>query len=328
MAVTFHDSSKGQSSQITTEVADVTHPQLVREHKQSLGFWFGELASVELTLPGIQIEYGSWNINQAMNAEISSDEECVEMQFTLSGKGEIRDLDSGHTYGFSQNQQNLYNLPGFTGHGGYQKGQFTFFEIKFSKSYFLQLAEQSSALLMEFANSVIGSKIKAVSQANRPISLAMHQCINDIMHSPFTGGLQHMFLQSKCIELLVLQAQSHETAIVSPALICKSTYDQRCIQEAREYLLQHADNPPSLTELAKIVGLNEYKLKKGFKEKYQHTVFGYLNDYRLEQARQLLLDRAQPIKDIAHLMGYSSVPHFTKAFKKKFGLPPGLAKRC
>jgi AraC-like DNA-binding protein len=154
----------------------------------------------------------------------------------------------------------------------------------------------------------------------------MHQCLNDIMHCPFKGGLKLMFLHSKCIELLALQAQSHEVLATSPSLTCKSTYDQECIHYAREYLLQHADNPPSLAELARIVGLNEFKLKKGFKEIYQHTLFGYLNDYRLNKAKQILLHKTQPIKEIADNFGYSSVQHFTKAFKKKFGIPPGSVK--
>jgi AraC-like DNA-binding protein len=326
MSVTFQDISKRQKGQIITELPHVSLPPLVKESQQTCNFWFGDLEYFELTLPGIHIMYGGWKMREAMNTYINEDEELVEMHFTLSGKGEICDLKSGQKYNFNQNQQNLYYLPGITGYGGYQTNEFKFFEIKFSKSYFLQLTEHSSPLLMEFANAVMGTKIKAVSQRNRPISLAMHQCIHDIMQCSFTGGLKLMFLQSKCIELLALQAQSHEAAATSEPLVCKSTYDQDCIHYARKYLLQHADNPPSLAELAKIVGLNEFKLKKGFKEIYQHTVFGYLNDYRLEKARQLLLHKTQSIKEIADNLGYSSVQYFTRAFKKKFGVPPGLVK--
>ncbi len=46
----------------------------------------------------------------------------------------------------------------------------------------------------------------------------------------------------------------------------KTAHDEECIRYARDYLMDHLDTPPSLSQLAKIVGINEYKLKRGFKE--------------------------------------------------------------
>ncbi len=65
---------------------------------------------------------------------------------------------------------------------------------------------------------------------------------------------------------------------------------------AREYLLEHALQPPSLTELAKIAGINEFKLKQGFKQVFNNTVYGYLSDYKLNQARELLVQGNMAIK--------------------------------
>jgi AraC-like DNA-binding protein len=94
----------------------------------------------------------------------------------------------------------------------------------------------------------------------------------------------------------------------------------------RDYLVDHAACPPSLTELAKIAGLNEFKLKKGFKEVFNTSVFAYLSDFKLNEARNELLSGATPIKEVAEQLGYSSVQHFTKAFKGKFGVSPGRVK--
>lgn len=137
-----------------------------------------------------------------------------------------------------------------------------------------------------------------------------------------------MFLQSKCIELLTLQAQMYEEMTSKPgASIFKTGYDKERILFAKDYLLQNAITPPTLTELAKIAGLNEFKLKRGFKEVFNNTVFGYLNDHKLTQARELLLSGSSAIKEIADDLGYSSVPHFSSAFKKKFGVSPGKVKK-
>jgi AraC family transcriptional regulator, transcriptional activator of the genes for pyochelin and ferripyochelin receptors len=46
--------------------------------------------------------------------------------------------------------------------------------------------------------------------------------------------------------------------------------------------------PPSLLELSRQIGLNDYKLKLGFKQLFGNTVFGYVWEQRMQQARFLL----------------------------------------
>ncbi|HEY1200219.1 MAG TPA: AraC family transcriptional regulator, partial [Niastella sp.] len=109
-------------------------------------------------------------------------------------------------------------------------------------------------------------------------------------------------------------------------LIIKPGHDTDSIYFAKDYLVQHAAQPPSLNELAKIAGINEFKLKQGFKTLFNNTVFGYLADYKLNQAHELIRSNI-PIKEVADQLGYSSVQHFNSAFRKKFGIPPGKLKK-
>lgn len=95
--------------------------------------------------------------------------------------------------------------------------------------------------------------------------------------------------------------------------------DMERVQYARDYLIENMEMPPSLSELSRIVGMNEFKLKKQFKEAFNMTVLGYLADYRLGVARSLLEDGNKAIGDIAYELGYSSPQHFSAAFRKKFG---------
>jgi AraC family transcriptional activator of pyochelin receptor len=83
--------------------------------------------------------------------------------------------------------------------------------------------------------------------------------------------------------------------------------------------------PPSLTKLADVAGTNTFKLKNGFKELFGTTVFGYLNEVKLVQAKDMLLSGIQ-IKEVADILGYSSVQHFGTAFRKKFNTSPGKLK--
>ncbi|THU40443.1 helix-turn-helix transcriptional regulator [Niastella caeni] len=303
---------------------------LVTERREVYSFPFGNAEIVQLAFSGIYIVYGDMLLYKAqkLNFEITGDIDLVEMHFSLAGDGRMKNLLTGKEFHFKANEHNLHYTPSFTGTGEYGSTKhYKFFEVHFTKRFFIELAKDSSPSLMQFAEKIAKGKENDLSRENMPITFAMHQCINDIMHANFTGGLKLLYLQSKCIELLSMQAQMHEDAASKAAsLICKPGHDTDSIHFAKEYLLQHAAQPPSLTELAKIAGINEFKLKQGFKALYNNTVFGYLSDYKLNQARDLLVSKSS-IKEVADQLGYSSVQHFNSAFRKKFGLPPGKVKK-
>jgi AraC-like DNA-binding protein len=304
---------------------------LVTERRDVYSFPFGNAEMVQLAFSGIYIVYGDMVLyeTQRLNYEITGDIDLVEMHFTLQGVGTMKNLNSGKEHHFKTNEHNLHYTPLFNGTGEYggKLDRYKFFEVHFTKRFFFELAKDSSPSLMQFAEKIARGDENDLSSGNMPISFAMHQCINDIMHANLTGGLKLLFLQSKCIELLSLQAQMYEDAIRSSSspIICKPG-DADSIHFAKDYLLQNAAQPPSLTELAKIAGINEFKLKQGFKALFNNTVFGYLTDYKLNQARELLVCNI-PIKEVADQLGYSSVQHFNSAFRKKFGCPPGKVKK-
>ena len=125
---------------------------------------------------------------------------------------------------------------------------------------------------------------------------------------------------SKSIELLVLQAELYEQNLSKKFI--KTEKDRRSLQNAKELLNSRMDNPPTIIELAKLVGVNEYKLKKGFKELFGTTIFGYIHNSRMSLAKRLLLGTDKTAKEIAYQVGYSSPQHFSNAFKKQFGVTP------
>ena len=89
----------------------------------------------------------------------------------------------------------------------------------------------------------------------------------------------------------------------------------------------HYDESFSITGLARMAGINHLKLKNGFKDLFHHTVFGYLGEVRMQEAKRLLLDEKMDIHEVAEMMGYKYPHHFTAAFKKKFGVAPRDLKR-
>lgn len=296
----------------------------VAKRRRHFNFSFGDLELMHISLQDIHIIFGDIRLKKpSFRVRTWEMPGTVELHFVLSGNGALYNNDNGKTYRFKASEHNLMYTPDFDGTATYDINEpCIFFEVHFLRSYFMQLCENTHTLLERFSEKVArGEESKAASE-NMPVTLEMRECIRSIMHSRFTGKINTLFLQSKCIELLALQTEALEKQERRPAdTILKTADDKSRIVYARDYLIEHMANPPSLTQLATLAGTNTFKLKNGFKELYQQSVFSYLTQVKLSHARELLLS-GLPVKEVADQLGYSSVQHFTTAFRKQFGITP------
>ncbi|MBD2253834.1 helix-turn-helix transcriptional regulator [Nostoc parmelioides] len=168
--------------------------------------------------------------------------------------------------------------------------------------------------------------IEPSEEPYRQISLTtpeMLVALKQIINCPFTGLTQKIYLESKCLELIALKIEqlTNIEKNYTKAIVLKRD-DIARIHYAKEILTQNLDNPPSLLELARKVGLNDYKLKLGFRQVLGTTAFTYLQQQRMEKARQLLLESKMSVKQIARTVGYANQSRFAVAFRKQFGINP------
>jgi AraC-like DNA-binding protein len=94
------------------------------------------------------------------------------------------------------------------------------------------------------------------------------------------------------------------------------------IQEARTIIEQQLDQPLTIRELARKVAINECYLKKGFKSITGKTIHEYQQDLRITRAKELLQQQGHSVTDVANMLGYSSISHFSTAFKRVTGMKP------
>lgn len=163
---------------------------------------------------------------------------------------------------------------------------------------------------------------KILASNNLHIDLSLRQAICELLDQRLPANLQRAYLRTKSAEILLLQQANYQRSLTTTVRYCKTEYDIERLTFARDYLVEHIDLPPSLPELARIAGINEVKLKRGFKELFDHTVFGYLAEYRLQQARAWLLAGEKTPTEAAFALGYASLQHFSAAFRKRYGLTP------
>ena len=77
-----------------------------------------------------------------------------------------------------------------------------------------------------------------------------------------------------------------------------------------------------ISDLASVAGLSEFHFSRMFKAASGETPHGFVMRRRVERARQLLADTAQPMIDIALACGFSTQSHFAANFRKLSGVTP------
>lgn len=149
----------------------------------------------------------------------------------------------------------------------------------------------------------------------------MQAILKQILNCPYQGLMAQIYLESKALELFVLQLEQL-TAKSIPSGIALPKADIDRIHHAKKILIDNFENPPSLLDLARQVGLNDHKLKQGFRHCFGTTVFGYLRTYRMEQAKHLIAESHLTLAGVAQSIGYNSPSRFCDAFKRQFGMTP------
>lgn len=142
-----------------------------------------------------------------------------------------------------------------------------------------------------------------------------------IMNCPIRGPERELFLGGKALQLAALAMSSCVTEANAARIAHLSARDLDRIRQARDLLIQAMRTPPSLDRLAALVGLNVRKLTDGFRRVYGTTVFGFLQEYRMEQAYKLIASGEMSVSEAAYHVGYGAA-HFATAFRRRFGISP------
>jgi AraC family transcriptional regulator len=149
--------------------------------------------------------------------------------------------------------------------------------------------------------------------------------LENIIHHNYSSALENIYVNSQLQALLLFGLECLVEEKAEESFSCKflsNEADREKIALAKEILLQRIGNPITIKELSRKVGTNECYLKKGFKEMFGSTIFDFYQTQRMEHAKYLLYEKGLSVTDVSALLGYSSISHFSTAFKKQTGLKP------
>ena len=181
----------------------------------------------------------------------------------------------------------------------------------------LESAEES--FVLERLGNTLSHGVHNSGLASQWMLAVAHEVVQ-CTHQPH---IQWHYLSAKVLELwshqLELLRKLSLPRTVAPRM---KAADLACIHKAAQILVSEMCNPPTLIELAWRVGINDNKLKSGFRTVYGTSAFSFLQKQRLQRARQLIGEEGVGVMQAAQMVGFRSPSHFSAIFKEAFGVSP------
>lgn len=196
--------------------------------------------------------------------------------------------------------------------------------FKFSTTHlsqFIKPAREDNSLInevLDFRHPSSFSRILSLCSKTRMV-------LEALLNHNYTDSLENIYINAQTQMLLLYSMECMVGDRDGEMFQCKflaNEADREKIIKSREILIQHIGEPITIKELSRKVAINECYLKKGFKELFGTTIFDFYQGQRMEHARYLLYEKGLSVTEVSLMLGYSSISHFSTAFKKHTGIKP------
>lgn len=274
-------------------------------------------SSWTIGMPGLMLDRVIIRPDNELAIGDITEKECIQSVYMISGRAESN-FDFGSQQAVMQTSKHAFQYSsGYEAEHRILTDDFHALSIDISPDFFKSLVTTTDDGTEQLWNSFTkGESFQSVLL----LQPRMSEIINYILQCPFKGVTRYLFIESKVLELLALQIdQINATKPLHQSL---SGSDIQKISAVKEFIENNYLEPLSLSSLCKAFSLNEFKLKKRYKELFNTTVFGHINSLRMEKAKQLLSEKVMPVSQIAEFIGYNNIGSFSAEFKKRFGFAP------
>jgi AraC-like DNA-binding protein len=282
-----------------------------------------EIHQNEIRMDNTRMMWYAYTADKEYHIPMKLQDERVEMHFKLHGRSGVS--YEGQLFLMRGNEQSLFYQNDLEGEYILFPGEeSSFFEVELTRQVFESLVTEDCSFLQQFSEQLQTPRHHFWAGHSMPITPQMHMIIAEMGNTMYTGQMKRLFLEAKLLELFLLQVTGFDQYNAHAAAF--RPHDIERLHAAKHYLEQHFMDDCSIFSLAGQVGINQKKLKQGFKALFGYTVFGYLSHIRMEKAKQLLIDEKKTVGEVSELVGYQHPQHFAAAFKKKYDILPGRLK--
>jgi AraC-like DNA-binding protein len=123
------------------------------------------------------------------------------------------------------------------------------------------------------------------------------------------------------VRLLEIFAE-HLSLIFNQVALDECHSDSRIVRRAKDYIAEHKFEPVRLEQIARALSVSTFHFCRRFKLETGLTFVEYLSHVRIEQAKLLLHHTHLRISEIAYEIGFQSLTHFNRTFRKLVGNSP------
>lgn len=194
----------------------------------------------------------------------------------------------------------------------------------YSPSYLLQFAKAHKNEDSLFEKIVSFQHVTSFSKT-MPLCSKTSGAIQALLNHNYTDTRENIFINAQTQIILLYSSDCMLGEKEDQQFSCKflaNEEDREKIIKSREILLQHIGEPITIKALSRKVAINECYLKKGFKEIFGTTIFDFYQGQRMEHAKYLLYEKGLSVTEVSSMLGYSSISHFSTAFKNHTGIKP------
>jgi AraC-like DNA-binding protein len=280
---------------------------------------WGNLSFKELWFEGAGLYVTTFNVNTPCLLNLQCDSFCWLMNFVLEGEISTH-LNSDTELSLQDGNYHTFSCP---------RIDTSLLVVRPTRVLTVCLTRRFIIKLIgkDILKETLGSNaenIPTLIATGNYLHTRLNTLVKEILSADQPGYIRRIYLESKILELLSVQLEKLERRQVIPNGF--NPEDITRLHDAKNVIAANLQTPCSLIELARKTGLNDFKLKKGFKALFGHTVFGYLFELRMNTAYNLLQDD-KSVSEVAEIIGYKNAHHFTAAFKKRYGLLPSQVSK-
>lgn len=154
--------------------------------------------------------------------------------------------------------------------------------------------------------------------------LSLKSIFQKILKCPFQDITKLMVLQASATEVIayVLEKDFFSNECKFDGLIKLDRYALEKLEKARLYIEDNMEDIITIKTLSQLVGLNEYKLKAGFRKIHHMTIREYQKHCRMHKAYELMQQKDFGVTQAAIEVGYTNISHFAKCFREHYGENP------
>jgi len=145
----------------------------------------------------------------------------------------------------------------------------------------------------------------------------------ELLDPKYKGLVQVTHQEARSLEIIAQQYRQYtdDTNLKRSKTILKE-YEMDRLIEARQIIRSEMQDPPTIPELSRRVGINQHKLKRGFKQIFDSTINNYLQKIRIEHAHKLLSTGKYSVKEASLAVGYQNHSFFTRKFVERLKIFP------